>query len=90
MSISEHGSGNSSIKGAVPHSASNTYSTSVSGTSSSSSTSPGSSVHKTKTSSSASGLPAAVSHIYYKHGLFLSSYPTCATSIAIVAILFSW
>lgn len=36
------------------------------------------------------GLPAAVSHFYYKHGLFLSSYPTCASSIAIVAILFSW
>lgn len=45
------------------------------------------SIQKSKQSS---GLPSAVSHIYYKHGLFLSSYPTCATSIAIVAILFSW
>ncbi|XP_037887733.1 sterol regulatory element-binding protein cleavage-activating protein [Glossina fuscipes] len=44
------------------------------------------SIQKSKQSS---GLPSAVSHIYYKHGLFLSSYPTCATSIAIVAILFS-
>lgn len=36
-----------------------------------------------------SGLPDSVSQCYYKHGLFLSSYPTCASSIAIVAILFS-
>ncbi|XP_023302628.2 sterol regulatory element-binding protein cleavage-activating protein [Lucilia cuprina] len=94
MSISEHATGNSPIKGAVPHSTSNTYSSSVSSSSSSSSSSTPAvnSTHKSKTSSSsssASGLPAAVSHIYYKHGLFLSSYPTCATSIAIVAILFS-
>lgn len=89
MSISEHGSGNSSIKGAVPHSSSNTsYSTAVTGNSTSPTASTASAGHKSKTS--ASGLPAAVSHIYYKHGLFLSSYPTCATSIAIVAILFSW
>ncbi|EDV98177.1 GH22819 [Drosophila grimshawi] len=40
-------------------------------------------------SSSASGLPASVSHFYYKHGLFLSSYPTCASSIALMAILLS-
>ncbi|XP_023037735.1 sterol regulatory element-binding protein cleavage-activating protein [Drosophila willistoni] len=40
-------------------------------------------------SSSSSGLPASVSHFYYKHGLFLSSYPTCATSIALMAILLS-
>lgn len=90
MSISEHGTGNSSITGAVPHSTSNSYTSSVSSSSSSSSsTSAVNSTYKSKTSS-ASGLPAAVSHIYYKHGLFLSSYPTCATSIAIVAILFSW
>ncbi|XP_037940962.1 sterol regulatory element-binding protein cleavage-activating protein [Teleopsis dalmanni] len=38
---------------------------------------------------SSAGLPDSVSHFYYKHGLFLSSYPTCASSIAIVAILFS-
>lgn len=87
MSISEHATGNSSIKGAVPHSASSAYSSSSS--SSSSSTSAVNSTHKSN-KSTASGLPAAVSHIYYKHGLFLSSYPTCATSIAIVAILFSW
>lgn len=43
------------------------------------------------TSKSASaGLPASVSHFYYKHGLFLSSYPTCASSIAFMAILLSW
>ncbi|KAH8277884.1 hypothetical protein KR018_009642 [Drosophila ironensis] len=35
------------------------------------------------------GLPASVSHFYYKHGLFLSSYPTCASSIAFMAILLS-
>ncbi|ALC41168.1 SCAP [Drosophila busckii] len=35
------------------------------------------------------GLPASVAHFYYKHGLFLSSYPTCATSIALMAILLS-
>ncbi|XP_058827958.1 sterol regulatory element-binding protein cleavage-activating protein [Topomyia yanbarensis] len=33
-------------------------------------------------------LPARVAHIYYRHGLFLSSYPTCATSIAIAVIIF--
>lgn len=36
------------------------------------------------------GLPARVAQWYYKHGLFLSSYPTCASSIAIVVVLFSW
>ncbi|XP_034479514.1 sterol regulatory element-binding protein cleavage-activating protein [Drosophila innubila] len=41
------------------------------------------------TTSSSSGLPASVSHFYYKHGLFLSSYPTCASSIALMAILLS-
>jgi len=41
----------------------------------------------TKTSN---GLPDLVSQIFYKHGLFISSYPTCATSIAIVLILSSW
>ncbi|KAH8288983.1 hypothetical protein KR054_003617 [Drosophila jambulina] len=40
-------------------------------------------------SSSPAGLPASVSHFYYKHGLFLSSYPTCASSIAFMAILLS-
>ncbi|XP_016931130.1 sterol regulatory element-binding protein cleavage-activating protein isoform X1 [Drosophila suzukii] len=38
---------------------------------------------------SSAGLPASVSHFYYKHGLFLSSYPTCASSIAFMAILLS-
>ncbi|XP_065077845.1 sterol regulatory element-binding protein cleavage-activating protein [Ochlerotatus camptorhynchus] len=33
-------------------------------------------------------LPSRVSQMYYRHGLFLSSYPTCATSIAIVVIIF--
>lgn len=27
---------------------------------------------------------------YYRHGLFLTSYPTCATSLAILAILLCW
>lgn len=36
------------------------------------------------------GLPNRVAQWYYKHGLFLSSYPTCALSIAIFVILFSW
>ncbi|XP_017472811.1 PREDICTED: sterol regulatory element-binding protein cleavage-activating protein isoform X1 [Rhagoletis zephyria] len=49
----------------------------------------GNSAHKRTTTSDSSGLPDAVSHFYYKHGLFLSSYPTCATSIAIMAILLS-
>lgn len=35
-------------------------------------------------------LPSRVSQMYYRHGLFLSSYPTCATSIAIVVIIFCW
>lgn len=35
-------------------------------------------------------LPSRVAQWYYKHGLFLSSYPMCATSIAIVVILLSW
>ncbi|XP_059607670.1 sterol regulatory element-binding protein cleavage-activating protein [Phlebotomus argentipes] len=34
------------------------------------------------------GLPLRVANWYYKHGLFLSSYPTCATSCAIVVLLF--
>ncbi|XP_058065673.1 sterol regulatory element-binding protein cleavage-activating protein [Anopheles bellator] len=33
-------------------------------------------------------LPSRVSQMYYKHGLFLSSYPTTATSIALAIILF--
>uniref|UniRef100_A0A8D8I3J1 Sterol regulatory element-binding protein cleavage-activating protein n=1 Tax=Culex pipiens TaxID=7175 RepID=A0A8D8I3J1_CULPI len=33
-------------------------------------------------------LPSRVSQIYYKHGLFLSSYPTCATSLSIALIIF--
>uniref|UniRef100_A0A182J1D0 Sterol regulatory element-binding protein cleavage-activating protein n=1 Tax=Anopheles atroparvus TaxID=41427 RepID=A0A182J1D0_ANOAO len=33
-------------------------------------------------------LPSRVSQIYYKHGLFLSSYPTTATSIALAIIIF--
>lgn len=33
-------------------------------------------------------LPSRVSQIYYKHGLFLSSYPTCAFSISIALIIF--
>ncbi|XP_069964270.1 sterol regulatory element-binding protein cleavage-activating protein isoform X1 [Bactrocera oleae] len=44
---------------------------------------------KRSSTSNTSGLPDAVSHFYYKHGLFLSSYPTCAASIAIMAILLS-
>lgn len=35
-------------------------------------------------------LPSRVAQWYYKHGLFLSSYPTCAASIAIVVVLLSW
>ncbi|XP_062712098.1 uncharacterized protein LOC134289728 [Aedes albopictus] len=38
----------------------------------------------------ATTLPSRVSQLYYKHGLFLSSYPTCATSIAIAVIIFCW
>ncbi|EDV38173.1 uncharacterized protein Dana_GF13825, isoform A [Drosophila ananassae] len=48
-----------------------------------------SSVASAAASSAPAGLPASVSHFYYKHGLFLSSYPTCATSIAFMAILLS-
>lgn len=35
-------------------------------------------------------LPSRVAQWYYKHGLFLSTYPMCATSIAIVVVLLSW
>lgn len=35
-------------------------------------------------------LPGRVAQWYYRHGLFLSSYPVCATSIAVVVILLSW
>lgn len=35
-------------------------------------------------------LPSRVSQIYYKHGLFLSSYPTTTTSIALAIIIFCW
>ncbi|XP_055621580.1 sterol regulatory element-binding protein cleavage-activating protein isoform X2 [Toxorhynchites rutilus septentrionalis] len=38
--------------------------------------------------SKAKTLPSRVSQIYYKHGLFLSSYPTCATSVAVAVIIF--
>lgn len=38
----------------------------------------------------AAELPSRVAQWYYKHGLFLSSYPMCATSIAVVVILLSW
>ncbi|XP_026840843.1 sterol regulatory element-binding protein cleavage-activating protein [Drosophila persimilis] len=48
-----------------------------------------SSSYSSSSSSASAGLPAAVSHFYYKHGLFLSSYPTCASSIAFMAILLS-
>lgn len=37
-----------------------------------------------------SELPSRVAQWYYKHGLFLSSYPTCASSLAICMALFSW
>ncbi|XP_053967505.1 sterol regulatory element-binding protein cleavage-activating protein isoform X2 [Anastrepha ludens] len=63
--------------------------TTTSGGSGSTSNLSGSSAHKHTTTPNSSGLPDAVSHFYYKHGLFLSSYPTCATSIAIMAILLS-
>ncbi|XP_055531679.1 sterol regulatory element-binding protein cleavage-activating protein [Wyeomyia smithii] len=33
-------------------------------------------------------LPARVTQIYYRHGLFLSSYPACATSVAVAVIIF--
>lgn len=35
-------------------------------------------------------LPSRVAQWFYKHGLFLSSYPTCASSLAIFMVLFSW
>ncbi|KAJ6645206.1 Sterol regulatory element-binding protein cleavage-activating protein, partial [Pseudolycoriella hygida] len=31
-------------------------------------------------------LPSRVAQWYYRHGLFLSSYPTCATSIAVIVV----
>uniref|UniRef100_W4VSE5 Sterol regulatory element-binding protein cleavage-activating protein n=1 Tax=Corethrella appendiculata TaxID=1370023 RepID=W4VSE5_9DIPT len=34
------------------------------------------------------GLPSRVANVYYKHGLFLSSYPTCSISLAIAVIIF--
>ncbi|XP_055613113.1 sterol regulatory element-binding protein cleavage-activating protein [Uranotaenia lowii] len=33
-------------------------------------------------------IPSRVGQLYYRHGLFLSSYPTCATSLAVVMIIF--
>ncbi|CAO1392652.1 unnamed protein product [Diamesa tonsa] len=33
-------------------------------------------------------LPFKIGQLYYKHGLFLTSYPTCAVSLAFMAILF--
>ncbi|KFB47933.1 hypothetical protein ZHAS_00015995 [Anopheles sinensis] len=38
--------------------------------------------------SASTTLPSRVSQMYYKHGLFLSSYPTTATSIALAIIIF--
>lgn len=35
-------------------------------------------------------LPSTVAQLYYKHGLFLTSYPTCATSLSIMVVLFCW
>lgn len=35
-------------------------------------------------------LPFRVAQWFYKHGLFLSSYPTCASSLAIFMVLFAW
>lgn len=35
-------------------------------------------------------LPSRVAQLYYKHGLFLTSYPTCASSIAFMMIVFCW
>lgn len=35
-------------------------------------------------------LKEKVAQNYYKHGLFLSSYPTCSISIAIAVILICW
>jgi len=35
-------------------------------------------------------LPARVAQWYYKHGLFLSSYPVCAFSIAVIISAFCW
>ncbi|XP_075164889.1 SREBP cleavage activating protein [Haematobia irritans] len=95
MSISEYGNGgNTSIKSAIPQSNTNAgYNTPSKPSSSGHPQQPAvvNAAASTKKSKKATttGLPGAVSHIYYKHGLFLSSYPTCATSIAIVAILFS-
>lgn len=42
-------------------------------------------VRETKTE-----LPSRVAQWYYKHGLFLSSYPTCVSSLAIFMVLLSW
>ncbi|XP_043064122.1 sterol regulatory element-binding protein cleavage-activating protein [Drosophila ficusphila] len=50
---------------------------------------PGPAASSPPAASTSAGLPASVSHFYYKHGLFLSSYPTCASSIAFMAILLS-
>ncbi|XP_053676594.1 sterol regulatory element-binding protein cleavage-activating protein [Anopheles nili] len=37
---------------------------------------------------STTSLPSRVSQMYYKHGLFLSTYPTTATSFALAIIIF--
>uniref|UniRef100_A0A182Y706 Sterol regulatory element-binding protein cleavage-activating protein n=1 Tax=Anopheles stephensi TaxID=30069 RepID=A0A182Y706_ANOST len=41
-----------------------------------------------RSKSSTTTLPSRVSQMYYKHGLFLSSYPTTATSFALAIIIF--
>lgn len=35
-------------------------------------------------------LPSKVSQIYYRHGLFLSSYPACAISFSVAVIICCW
>uniref|UniRef100_A0A336MGS4 Sterol regulatory element-binding protein cleavage-activating protein n=1 Tax=Culicoides sonorensis TaxID=179676 RepID=A0A336MGS4_CULSO len=43
---------------------------------------------KNKKETATERIPSRVAQLYYKHGLFLSSYPTCAISIAIMFTMF--
>lgn len=35
-------------------------------------------------------LPSKVAQYYFRHGLVLSTYPTCCVSLGILIVLFCW
>lgn len=46
--------------------------------------------HKNHERDARKELPSRVAQWYYKHGLFLSSYPTCASSLAVFIVICFW